>query len=218
MLVCLDLDGTLEDSRDDMVAAVGRVRTAFDVPARPAGDLRRHVNRGMDHLYRTCFDDVLVRGAVTVDSIRSAYEADYLAHVADHTRLYPGVGEVLPALAELGALAVVTNKPERICRALLIALGIDAYFGCVIGGDTLGVIKPSPELIRAAVARLGLDPETSVVMVGDSAGDIRMGRAYGAGTVWCGWGYADTPGDHAPDAIAERPECLPARVGGLAPK
>ena len=51
-LVAFDLDGTLEDSRVDMVSAVQRVRATLGLPHRPDDDFRPHVNRGMPHLRR----------------------------------------------------------------------------------------------------------------------------------------------------------------------
>ncbi len=71
-LVCLDLDGTLEDSRDDMVAAVERVRGRLGLAARPDALIRPNVHRGMPHLYSACFDEITDQAAV-----RDAFEADY---------------------------------------------------------------------------------------------------------------------------------------------
>ena len=47
LLVALDLDGTLEDSRADMVASVGRVRTDLGLPDRAAEAIVDHVHRGV---------------------------------------------------------------------------------------------------------------------------------------------------------------------------
>lgn len=211
-LIALDLDGTLEDSRDDMVAAALRVRAAFGLSLRPGEAIRPHVNAGMDNLYRAVFDDLLARGG-TIADVRAAYEADYLAHIADATRLYPGIAEALAALAGLGRLACVTNKPERLSVALLAALGVGELFAAVIGGDTCAEAKPSPVVLAEAGRRVGRTG--AAVMIGDSAADVRCGRAFGAPVIWCAWGYAATPGELAPDAIARDPGALPALVRGL---
>jgi phosphoglycolate phosphatase-like HAD superfamily hydrolase len=52
-------------------------------------------------------------------------------------------------------------------------------------------------------------------MIGDSAADVRCGRSFGAGTIWCAWGYAEAPGEETPDARAETPAQLPGLVRGL---
>lgn len=217
-LIGIDLDGTLEDSRADMVASAQRVRAAFGLPARTPGELVRFVNAGMDRLYRGCFDDYLAAGDSAVSGtaryarVQSAYDADYLAHVADQTRLYDGITPALHALAELGTLACVTNKPERISRALLDALGVGALFGAVIGGDSCAECKPSPLMLQAAAERCGFDRARGrSFMIGDTAGDIQLSRAFGATAVWCAWGYSDSPGA-VPDFEARSPSDLPGIV------
>ncbi len=211
-LIGLDLDGTLEDSRDDMVAAARRVRAQLALPVREDAALRPWVNAGMDQLYRQCFDDFLAvsadTGADRYRIVQRAYDAEYLANVAVHTRLYEGVADALHALAELGTLACITNKPEQISRALLAELGVGALFATVVGGDSCADCKPNPIMLRSAAERCGLDPaHRPSFMIGDTAGDIKLGRAFGATTVWCAWGYSDGPGD-TPDHVASTPREL----------
>lgn len=214
-LIALDLDGTLEDSRDDMVAAVLRVRAALGLSEQPgdsADRFRPHVNAGMDQLYRSCFADFLTAGGALAD-VRAAYEADYLAHIADATRLYPGTAAALAELAELGRLACVTNKPERLSIALLAALGVGDLFAAVIGGDTCPEGKPSPIVLAEASRRIGRTG--AAVMIGDSVADVRCGMSFGASTIWCAWGYASSPDPAAPDHTAASPAELPALVRQL---
>jgi phosphoglycolate phosphatase len=209
-LLCFDLDGTLEDSRADMVASVHRVRARLKTPSRSDDAVRPHVNKGMEQLYRACFDDVLAGSDARLEEVRLAYEADYLAHVADETKLYPGIADALAELATLGTLAVVTNKPEKISRRLLDALGVGARFATVIGGDTCGEIKPSVKVMQAAAAAVGFDASKGKsAIAGDTDADIKMGRAFGASTVWCAWGYLTAP-DVAPHETARAPADLPA--------
>jgi phosphoglycolate phosphatase len=217
-LIALDLDGTLEDSRLDMIAAVHRVRTQFHLPVRADEAIRPWVNQGMEQLYRNCFDDYVSDDA-RYAQIETAYEADYTANVAVHTRAYPGIPEALAALKEWGQLVVVTNKPDAISRHLLQALRLDAFISDVVGPDC-GAIKPNPVMLQTAAARIGLSVKSEdaasnrAFMIGDSPGDIKMGRAFGATTVWCAWGYANEPGE-TPDHIARSPEELPEFISRL---
>lgn len=191
MIISLDLDGTLVDSRQDMVAAIRRVRAKFELPMRPDADLRPWVSRGMHNLYQHCFDDRLSQ-APTADrpaEVRDAYEADYLLHVADETLLYPGVADVLPLLAAKATLVCVTNKPEHISRALLDTLGVLKHFSTVVGGDSCAAPKPDPIMLRTAAEKVG--GGSPIVHCGDSNGDMKMAAAFGATRVWCAWGYYD---------------------------
>ena len=72
-------------------------------------------------------------------------------------------------------------------------------FSAVIGGDTFDFAKPNPGMLRGAIDRSGLKSTEKCVMVGDSAGDVRMAQAYGAQAVWCEWGYYETLPDVKPD-------------------
>jgi phosphoglycolate phosphatase len=214
-LIGIDLDGTIEDSRDDMVAVARRVRAALQLPARADAQLRPHVTAGMDQLYRACFDDYLERDQERrYAQVREAYEADYLANVAVQTRLYDGMAGALQALAQLGALVCVTNKPARISRHLLDTLGVGALFSGVVGGDSGPHIKPHPSMLELAADSCGFErARGQVFMIGDSNADIQLGRAYGARSVWCSWGYATSISESA-DLHAAAPGELPSLVAG----
>ena len=207
-LIAFDLDGTLEDSRDDMVAAICRVRRRLGLAERPEESFRDHVNRGMAHLYAECFSESLAQGKL--DQVRAAYTEDYGAQIADQTRLYGGMNETLLSLKQRFSLAVVTNKPERLSAMLLDALGVLDLFDAVIGGDTASQPKPSAAPLHEAVRRA--DISGRVVMVGDSAGDIACARAYGCPVIWCAWGYASSFGAIEPDQVADSPTKVPGLI------
>lgn len=213
-IIALDLDGTLEDSRADMVAAVQRVRADFGLPRRASEGFLEHVNRGMPHLYAHCFAEYLDGDdGARLSAVRAAYTADYSAHIDDQTRLYDGIEEALGVLAEIGRLALVTNKPEALSDQLLRALGVRDFFGAVLGGDSCATAKPTPAPLAEAVRRLG--GASDVFMVGDSAGDVACGTAFGAKTIWCAWGYKDAPGPIEPTGIARVPGDLPGLIERL---
>jgi len=214
-LIAVDLDGTLEDSRLDMIAAVHRVRSQFRLPARVDDAIRPWVNQGMEQLYRNCFNDYVTDDA-RYAQVEAAYETDYTANVAVQTRAYPGIPEALGSLKKLGQLVVVTNKPDAISKRLLQVLRLDAFISDVVGPNC-GAVKPNPLMLQTAAARIGLSLKNEdagnnrAFMIGDTAGDIKMGRAFGATTVWCAWGYMKEPGE-TPDHIARAPADLPELI------
>ncbi|HET6370535.1 MAG TPA: HAD family hydrolase, partial [Nitrospiria bacterium] len=159
-----------------------------------------------------CFDDYVGESDARLSEVRAAYESAYLANPAVETKLYPGIAVALERLSGMGRLAVVTNKPEKISRRLLEVLGVDSFFRAVVGGDTCPRSKPDPMVLSEAARQCGLEPGKGyTVMIGDTAADIKMGRAFGASTIWCAWGYVDDPGE-TPDLKAERPVLLPELV------
>ena len=171
-LIGLDLDGTLEDSRADMTAAVHRVRAGLSLPPRTDEAVHPWVNRGMDPLYRACFDDYIQQDDARLAEVRKRYEADYLENVAVETRLYPGIAAALEPLSALGRLAVITNKPERISRRLLAVLGLDKFITAVIGGDTCSKTKPDPMVLEEAARRSGFNQASGqAFVIGDTETD-----------------------------------------------
>ncbi|HBS36064.1 MAG TPA: phosphoglycolate phosphatase, partial [Parvularcula sp.] len=122
----------------------------------------------------------------------------YLAHIADQSRPFPGAIAALDALAAEGAaIAICTNKREAWARALLEVLGLSHRFAAIIGADTVGVPKPDPRPVRAALAGTGREKG---VFVGDSDTDIRAARAAGMPCVAALFGYG--PLDLSAEAFA----------------
>ena len=107
---------------------------------------------------------------------------EYENRLLDSTRLYPGVKEGLDRLY-WAEFAIVTNKPEKLSRKLLEALGLGHRFRTILGGDSIPLRKPDPAPLREAMRRCGATAQETV-MVGDSPGDIKAGRA--AGVITCG--------------------------------
>jgi len=219
VLIGIDLDGTIEDSRQDMTAAVQRVREQLKLEPRADAQVLPHLGGGMEALYQACFDDFLHSAEPTrLHQVRLTYEADYLAHVAEHTRLYDGVREALGALSRLGTLACITNKPEHISRELLRQLGVGELFSTVVGGDSGPYIKPHALMFEIAAERCDIDrSQAQALMIGDSDGDIRLAQNADTKSIWCAWGYVAEPKEQA-DARAQTPSELPevaARLLGV---
>lgn len=230
-LIFCDLDGTLEDSRVDMARAVQGVRMEFDLDPGEVESWTGHVNRGMEALYRACFPEIFAEGdapgsegdQASLAKIQAAYEAEYYAHVAEHTKLYPGIREALDGILGLGddtVLALYTNKPQKHSRKLLLELEVSRSFSYIIGCDTFDTCKPAREPMAEIAGHAGFDaanPEHKVFMIGDTAGDMKAARAFDATGIWCAWGYnADAPTDPAPDLIAKQPGDLPELIKNTA--
>lgn len=213
-LIIFDLDGTLIDSRADLTAAVNHVLHSFALPQLPpdvvagyVGDgARLLVQRALGAAHRDHFDDGLQR-----------FMAYYGAHLLDHTQAYPGISEMLAGLSAHGTtLAVLSNKPVAMSRAILDGLGLSFHFVAVIGGDSLPTRKPDPAGLEHLRALTGM-PAERVLVVGDSLTDLRTAAA--AGVAFCGvtWGFApDALRAAAPQRLIEHPGELLAIVAGIA--
>lgn len=203
MLVCFDLDGTLEDSRLDMVQAIQQLRLDLGLEQRTYECLVPWVSKGMPALYANAFDDVIDDSVLS--TIPDLYAQSYARGIVQNTCLYDGVQTMLQSLDETVAMAVVTNKPEALARLLLKKLGVLHHFVTVIGGDTFDFAKPNPRMLQGALDRSGFSGAAQCIMVGDSAGDVKMAQAFGATSIWCQWGYHDLLSDVQPNIHVESP-------------
>jgi phosphoglycolate phosphatase len=201
-LVLFDLDGTLVDTLPDIARALGAALAEIGVAAPPLDVVRRMVGDGARELVRRARAG-RPADATEEDALLARFLASYRANVCVASRLYPGAREALASLrAEGAALAVVTNKPGELARALLAALDAAAALDAIIGDGDGFPRKPDPAAAQALVARFGGAPAQTVV-VGDGLPDMRLARALGATAVAAAWGYVP-----ATDLAAESPSFL----------
>jgi phosphoglycolate phosphatase len=172
--VIFDLDGTLIDSAPEIHAATNRALAREGLPDLTRAQVRSFIGAGVGVLLQRCLaalgrtDDAL-HGRLT-----QHFMADYETRFA-LTTLYPGVAEMLAALAAAGhPMAICTNKPAGPTRAVLAHFGIIHHFPVIVGGDTLPQRKPDPAPLRHAHALLGRPP---ALFIGDSEVDAETAHA-----------------------------------------
>jgi phosphoglycolate phosphatase len=188
-LLIFDLDGTLIDSKKDLVQAVNATRGHMGTPPLEYDRVCSYVGNGAP---------VLIRRALGPDATEAQVEEAleffleyYRDHMLDYTVLYPGVRETLDRLREAGVqMAVLTNKPVRISRAIVDGLGVGGHFRQVYGGNSFDFKKPHPIGVETLMKECGAARERTM-MVGDSSVDIQTAR--NAGVKACGVTYGFQP-------------------------
>lgn len=182
-LVIFDLDGTLTDSAEGVVASFRHALAEVGAEV-PAGDLAALVVGPpmQDTL------SALGLGERVAEAI-SAYRADYTRRGWAMNTLFEGVAEVLADLRAAGVrLAVATSKAEPTARRILDHFGIAQEFEVIAGASTDGSRAAKADVVAHALAQLEPLPDR-VVMVGDRAHDIEGAAEHGIATVLVGWGY-----------------------------
>ncbi|MCC6559472.1 MAG: HAD-IA family hydrolase [Polyangiaceae bacterium] len=187
--VVFDLDGTLIDSRGDIVASVNHALAAAGRRPLPAQVIVRYVGDGARALCARAAE--LPEAAPEVDAIVDAFIAYYTRHPIDFTRWMPGAQEALESLSDMSdmTLAVCTNKARATTDAILSALGVRSRFRAVLAGGDLPDKKPSPAPLLQLARLLGVGPER-LVMVGDGPQDVECARRAGARAVGVLGGFA----------------------------
>jgi phosphoglycolate phosphatase len=210
-LVVFDLDGTLVDSSQDLGAAVNAALAivAPGTRALPTPLVRSLIGSGARNLVARSLAAAGL--AHPVDDVLPVFLERYRVCLLDRTRPYPGVVESLDLLADR-ALAVLTNKPGDMSRAILSGLGLLGRFFRVYGADDLPTRKPDPAGLARLLEEAGA-PAGEAAIVGDSAVDVRTGRAAGVFSVGVTYGFdPDSFAADPPDLLVDDLRTLPERL------
>src|SRR5580658_8367064 len=168
-LVIFDLDGTLIDSRLDLVHSVNAALRHIDRPELPDDVIASYVGDGAPILIQRALGGEFVDQALVRKGLEF-FLAYYREHKLDHTTIYPGIADALAAIARssngrssLGTtngttrqLAVLSNKPVNPSRAIVEALGLGKFFAQIYGGNSFATKKPDPEGARKLLEEYGV--------------------------------------------------------------
>lgn len=192
-LFLFDLDGTLSDSKKDLVTAINHTLVSFGFSELPEDDIVALIGKGVSKLLSNFTGD----GAAKYETFR-VYLEHLDKHLLDTTRPFPGVVETLSTITQ--KKAVVTNKLKSMAERVIIGLGIADEIDLIVGADTAKSMKPNPDPIIFALRQFKADPSRTV-MVGDTTDDIQAAKA--AGVIPCGVTYGFGTRQDLIDAGAE---------------
>lgn len=196
-----DLDGTLIDSKQDLIHSVNAMLRELG-----RAELREEIISGyIGHGAPRLVARALGEGCTEEEQQRALefFLKYYELHKMDTTHAYPGVAETLEKMAKL-PMAVLTNKPVRMSVRILDAMGFSKYFRAIYGGNSFETKKPDPLGAKTILKELGAEPQEAL-MVGDSDVDVRTARNAGmlAAAVNYGFGVHDRD-EYPADVYLER--------------
>lgn len=212
--VLLDLDGTLIDSRPGIAASCEAALRALGHTPDPSFDVTPLIGppmpRVIARLLQSYGDDRIEQGI-------AAYRAHY-GDVGMHmATVYPGIPDVVRALAALARCLVVTSKRTMFASRMVAALDFAGAISGVFGTEPDGSLDEKTLLIASVLRAERLDADTTI-MVGDRMHDIIGGHENGLRAIGVLWGYGnrkelaaagadalvDTPGSLADTVLAGR--------------
>ncbi len=216
-VVAFDLDGTLADTSGDLAAALNHALARIGRPALGLDEVRAMVGHGTRALMRKGLAATGGCDEALLDATLPELVEFYAGNICRETKAAPGATDALAALRAAGVrTAMCTNKPERLTRLLIDALGWRNSFDAIIGGDTTPAQKPDPAPLHEAIARAG---GGRAAYVGDSITDADTARAARLPFIAVSFGYRDRPLEAlGADAIIDHFDALPhalARCGRL---
>jgi phosphoglycolate phosphatase len=212
--LAFDLDGTLIDSKRDLVLAVNATRRHMRFEPLSDDLVSSYVGAGMQKLIERAMGEGITAGQI--EEAMAFFLDYYCGHMLDNTVAYPGVREGLAAL-EARPLAVLTNKPVKFSRAILDGLGLSRFFRHVYGGNSFEKKKPDPTGMNALLGEFRVGPREAM-LVGDSIIDIQTARNAGTWAAGVTYGLGSSglgavPPDVLLDSLAQLPALLNSANG-----
>jgi len=204
MLCLFDLDGTLIDSEEGIVACVRHAFERLGVPA--PTELRHWIGPPLRHSFAPLLDHDPVRIEAAVEHYHERFHA---IGWREHT-IYPGIETMINRLRDAGhELAVVTSKPHRHAAPIMEALPFGDAFSRLYGPDPSSPHSEKASMIAAALADFKAEP-AKTVMIGDRHFDIDgavANQVRGIGVLW-GFGSRQELEQAGAHALAGDPEHL----------
>jgi N-acetyl-D-muramate 6-phosphate phosphatase len=201
--LCFDIDGTLADTDDHLVAQLAALLDKVPMVSGRRGEkLARQMVMGLETPVHGAYAWLDRLGLdVPAQRLRERLKG-MKARQADpaHTRnpeaidevphdMVAGVQEMLHKLAAHYPMCTITTGGAPRVERFLEHFGVRDLFKVVVGSQTTRRMKPHPEPLLYAAKIMGIDPR-ACVMIGDTTIDMRCGRLAGAQTVGvlCGFG------------------------------
>ncbi len=216
-LILFDVDGTLVDSQNHILAAMTHAFERHGLAAPSREETLSIVGLSLPQ--------AIARLAPELDDgqnaeLVEAYKQSFVENRhngRDHSPLYPGVREVLEQLKAVPefVLGVATGKSRKGLDIVLRTHELTGFFMTEQVSDH-HPSKPHPAMVEAALSETGIDAGHAV-MIGDTSFDMEMGRAAGAQTIGVSWGYhpVEALKKASPARIIDDIRHLPDHLSGL---
>ena len=185
-LIIFDFDGTLGDTRRNIVTTMQMTIAELHLPNRSEEECAATIGLPLAECFRTLFPDIQEE---LIPRCAETYRRLFNENLKTiHPEAFPGVVETLSVLHQEGfTLTIASSRSRNSLTELTRNMGIANYISYILGADDVKEAKPKPEPVLKTLADMHFDAGETLV-VGDMAVDIQMGA--NAGTKTCGvtWG------------------------------
>lgn len=194
-LIIFDFDGTLGDTRANIVLTLQQTLEALGYPPVDESAIIATIGLPLEESFARLIPGLSEDGKDRcARTYREIFEKNRKILIP---KLFPHVRETLEVLHARGvAMSVASSRRSVSLNAFLQEMGIAPFFSFVLGADNVIKAKPDPEPVLHTLREMGFSPEETLV-AGDMPVDILMGRR--AGTRTC----AVTYGNASREALAE---------------
>lgn len=170
-LLIFDLDGTLVNSKKDIINSVNITLTNLGLAKKNENEIGSYIGTGVVDLLKKSLGQ---NHEKFLDKAMDTFKNYYQVHHSDTSFLYPGVVEILANFANKKKV-IITNRNKEFASITLEKLDISSYFEDIIGGDDLACMKPDSCPLDIVIKRLKID-RNKAIMIGDMDIDILAGK------------------------------------------
>jgi len=214
--ILFDIDGTLSDSDDQLVANLERWLKPFLflLSRKDQHAAARWLVMALESPGNFIYN---LADRLDMDSLLIKLLNDRTRRKRHRIKKYwiiPGVGEVLNTLAQFYSLGIVSARDEASSLAFIEQFKLSPLFRVVVTSQTCRYSKPFPDPLLHAARQLNVNPE-NCLMVGDTTVDIRAAKLAGMQSlgVLCGFGTQRELQRVGADLILASPVELPRMLG-----
>ena len=185
-LIIFDFDGTLGDTRRNIVTTMQMSIAEMHLPNRSEEECAATIGLPLAGCFRTLFPDIQEEFIPRCAETYRRFFNENLKTI--HPEAFPGVVETLSILHQKGyTLTIASSRSRNSLTELTRNMGIADYISYILGADDVKEAKPKPEPVLKTLAEMPYDASQTLV-VGDMAVDIQMGANAGAKTCGVTWG------------------------------
>ena len=185
-LIIFDFDGTLGNTRRNIVTTMQMTINELQLPYRSEDECASTIGLPLAGCFKTMFPD-LEESFISrcAETYRRIFNENLLTIKPE---AFPGVVATLSALKERGyTLTIASSRSLNSLKELTYDMGIADYISYILGADDVKEAKPKPEPVLKTLADMHFNAGETLV-VGDMAVDILMGTNAGAKTCGVTWG------------------------------
>lgn len=208
-LFIFDLDGTLLDTVADLGNSCNHVFTEAGFPTHPIDAYYKFVGNGIAKLIERALPAEETT-AENIEKLLPPFRAYYNLHMADDTKPYRGVCELLAELQQKGvAIAVASNKYQAATENLVKKYFPEINFVAVFGQRDNVPVKPDPAIVRDIQQAAGIEETAEIIYIGDSLVDLNTAKNSNVEFAAVTWGFcpreslAENNPAHIADTIEE---------------
>ena len=191
--IAFDLDGTLLDSADDLIATLNILLKENNLPLMKKKDVNNLVGNGALAMIKKAMIRNNVSGIddIKLNSLKDRFLKIYKKNYANKSKLYPHAKKTLKDLKfKKYNIILVSNKPEYYVKKILKFFDINKYFSAVSGGDTFAYRKPNPKHLYETI-KLTKNSNEKCIFIGDSINDAICAKKSGSKLILMSYGYSD---------------------------